>query len=162
MREIFLTQGQIALVDDDDYEFISKYKWGAYKHRKGNYYAARQSSRVNGKRRHIAMSRQILGLGQGDKRQVDHINHFTLDNRRDNLRTCTNQQNQQNKISHRESSSMFKGICWDKRGEKWLARIVIKGRQIYLGCWEMEEVAALAYDIAATREFGEFANCNFN
>jgi len=163
MREIELTQGKVTLVDDADFDWLNQFNWFAHKDsRSDNYYAGRNSIGPNGKFHAVRMHRQILGLEPGDKRQGDHINHITLDNQRDNLRIGSHQQNMQNQLPNRNTTSQFKGVSWNKQSKKWCTQTIVSGKTKHLGYWEMEEVAALAYDIAATREFGEFANCNFN
>ncbi len=159
-REIQLTQGKVAIVNNEDYYHLSKYKW--YAQRVGNnFYAARWSPRKKGKRHLIFMHRQLLGLKYRDKKNVDHFNHNTLDNRRGNIRVCTIQQNGRNRKSNQNSSSKFKGVSWHKKGEKWQARIIVSGRYRHLGSFESEEAAACAYDEAAKSYFGEFAYLNF-
>ena len=160
MREILLTQGQVALVDDSDFEFLSQWKWCA-RYSNGHWDALRSSRTKDGKCYTIKMSRQILGLELGDKRQGDHQNHNTLDNRRDNLRICTNQENNMNRMSNQNSSSKFKGVSWYERCKKWQVHIQIDGGRKHIGYFNKEKNAALAYDAAAIREFGEFAHLNF-
>ena len=160
MKQIVLTQGQYALVDDADYDWLNQYKWCAV-NMKGNFYAVRMSPRRNGKQNKILMHRQILGLEEGDKRQGDHINHNTLDNRRDNIRICTQQENHMNRKSRPNTSSRFKGVSWCSRTKKWMAQIRINRKQIFLGRFRFEELAALSYDFAALKYFREFANFNF-
>lgn len=162
MKQIPLTQGQYALVDDTDYDWLNQYKWFAIRHYSGNFYAARSSPRKNGKQYLIRMSREILKLNRGDLRQADHTNHNTLDNRQDNLRVCTNQQNQRNQKLHFGTISKYKGVTWYKSFGKWIARIGINKKRKYLGYFNKEEDAARAYDLAAIKEFGEFAHLNFN
>ena len=152
MKQIPLTQGQVALVDDADYDWLNESKWCAVKDRNGNFYATRG---------YIQMHRQILGLGYGDKRQGDHQNHNTVDNRRSNVRICTNQQNAMNRKKRQNTSSKFKGVTWNKYHKKWYAAIRIDGKKKHLGCFVTEELAALAYDKAAIREYGEFSHLNF-
>jgi hypothetical protein len=93
--------------------------------------------------------------------EVDHWNHDGLDNRRENLRVCTKAQNNHNCRKHRwhngeYTSSKYKGVCWNKTEKKWMAYIHRKT----LGYFRTEEEAALAYNAAATRDFGEFAVLN--
>jgi len=158
MKRIKLTQGQFTLVDDADYGELSKHKWFANKMR-GVYYAARWSRPIYGKRHIIPMHRQILGLEYGDPRQADHINHITLDNRHCNLRICTNQQNARNRKPNSNSSSIYKGVFYHQN-KKWEAYITINRKRKHLGFFSNEQKAALAYNKAAKRYFGEFACLN--
>ena len=89
-------------------------------------------------------------------------NHNELDNRRDNLRRCTPLQNMQNQRPHRNGSSAFKGVCWNKKREKWQVQIRWEGHKKHLGYFDNEIEAAMAYDIVAVRYFGEFASLNFS
>lgn len=91
---------------------------------------------------------------------VDHRNGNGLDNRRCNLRTASNSQNQRNKRGGSGGSSRFKGVTWRERGQKWEAQIHTGGRWLYLGQFQDERDAALAYNAAALAEFGEFARMN--
>lgn len=159
MKEIPLTQGQVALVDNEDYEELSGYKWSAAWHsRTQSYYAIRHSATVNGKRTTIRMHRQILGCNPGEK--GDHDNHDTLNNQRYNLRRCTNAQNCMNRKPYTGKSSAYKGVSWYKRSRKWHAQIRIGGHDINLGYYGDEVRAARAYNVAAVAHFGEFALCN--
>lgn len=159
MKKIPLTQGQFALVDDSDYEFLSQWKWYANKLH-GNFYAMR-GIKKGGKQFIILMHRQILGLEKEDKRQGDHKDHNTLDNRRSNLRICTNQQNLMNMKSHQNTTSRFKGVSWVKSRKKWVAQITINGTVKFLGRFTEEKEAAEAYDEVAKKHFEEFACLNF-
>ncbi len=161
MRKIPLTQGQVALVDDSDFEFLSQWKWHALKQRTGNFYAVRNSPWKKRKHFLILMHREILGLKREDKRQGDHKDHNTLNNRLGNLRICTRQQNAMNQKSHSDSTSQFSGVSWYKSYKKWVASIRLAGKLKHLGYFSVEKNAALAYDMAAIREFGEFAHLNF-
>jgi len=96
MREIKLTQGQIALVDDEDYERINQFNWFVNEWRPGQYYAVRCLNDRSHKT--ISMHRDVMGLVFGDIREVDHIHHNTLDNRQSELRVCTHQENCQNQL----------------------------------------------------------------
>lgn len=158
VKKISLTQGQVALVDNEDYDWLNQYKWYADK-RRGNFYAIR-SSWKNGKHYPVYMHREILKLKRGDKRQGDHINHNILDNKRENLRICTNRQNGMNQKVHSNSTSQFKGVCWHKVAKKWIANITIEGKTKHIGLFGLEENAALAYNKAAKKYFGNFAYLN--
>ena len=169
MREIELTQGQKALVDDEDYEFISQWKWYAQWHPKLHGYYAARHTRVaehgpGGKQRTINMHRvvaermglEIAGLF------VDHIDRkATLDNRRGNLRVATNSQSAMNQSPQRGRTSDFKGVSWHEAHGKWQTAIKINGKRKFLGYFVLESDAARAYDAAAARLHGEFAVLNF-
>jgi len=161
MKQIKLTQGQYALVDDADYEELSKYKWCAlYSKDMSSFYAGRESRKKEGEICTIRMHRQILGLKLRDKRQIDHINHNILDNRRFNIRICTPRQNSMNRKPDQNTSSKYKGVSWEDSRNKWQAHITIKGKKKHLGYFQTEELAALAYNEAAKKYFKEFAYLN--
>jgi len=158
MREIELTQGKVALVDDADYERINRHQW--YTFRTGrHWYAARQSPTVGGNRHTIYMAREIM-VAQSDE-WVDHKNNeATLDNRHSNLRICTNSQNQANSKKRAGCSSKHKGVSWNKGTNKWMAYIKVHSKRIYLGLFDDEDDAGRAYSVAAFKHFGEFARTN--
>ncbi len=93
---------------------------------------------------------------------VDHINFNGLDNRKANLRIITQAQNvcHRRKIA-RQTVSQYKGIYWEKNGQRWRARIVLNRKNIYLGGYKDEFEAAKAYDKGAKKYHGEFATLNF-
>lgn len=161
MKEIQLTQGKVALVDDEDFERISIHKWQAFnshKYRGGQYFIARHHA-TNG---HIMMHRLIAGLNFKDKNLVvDHINHNTLDNRKSNLRVCTKADNSRNCILPKHNTSGFKGVWQDKRNGTWKACLSILGCNKHVGTFFTKEEAARAYDEAAKKHYGEFAYLNF-
>jgi len=154
MKEIPLTQGRVALVDDDDYERVSQLKWHTQHVRRQWYALASPTHNTN-----IMMHRYLLGCPPGQ--EVDHINHDGLDNRRRNLRLCTNSQNQANNRKQlRPTSSRFKGVAWYAREERWQAKVKHRGRSFWLGLFDSEEEAARAYNTKAQELFGEFAYLN--
>lgn len=158
MKQIQLTQGKVALVDDEDFDYLNQFKWAAAKF-PNNYYAVRYSS-IGGKQVSVYMHREILGVVDGGI-FVDHQNHDGLDNQRVNLRTGTHQDNQRNKRSKAGSSSKYVGVCWHKKDKKWQAAIAIDGKQAHLGQFDSEVDAAVARDVAAKKHYGEFAKLNF-
>lgn len=150
-----LTQGKYAIVDSEDYEHLNQWKWYAAKDNKtGDFIARRANMGIM-----VLMSRFILGIEMGDKNVADHINHNTLDNRRCNLRKCTQQQNTMNQVS-KGKTSRFKGVSWYSNQNQWVARIMIKGKHINLGVFDSEIEAAKAYDKKAKELHGEFAFIN--
>jgi len=153
MREIPLTQGRVAIVDDDDYELLSKSKW--YYCKVG--YACRDK-KTNGKRKALFMHRVITNCP--DNREVDHINRDRLDNRKVNLRVCTRAQNGSNIAVGRRRRSQYKGLYWDRSGQKWRVELRHLGRKIYIGQFDSETEAALHYNEAASTYHGEFAFLN--
>lgn len=145
MKEIPLTQGKVALVDDEDYLELSKHKW--YARKDGNtYYAERQNPRdpVTHKQTKILMHAIIVGTPKG--METDHINGYGLDNRRENLRIVTTRQNGQNR--HHIKSSKYPGVTWNKCKGKWESQININGSVRHLGCFEIEIDAATTYRVA--------------
>lgn len=157
MKLILLTQGKVAIVDDEDYDKISKHKW--YAGKMGNtYYAVRKSPRKHGKQRTLYMHNEILDIPLGF--ETDHKNHCGLDNRKVNLRPCTRSENQHNR-KRQNGTSQYKGVHWDKDTKKWQSQIGLNGKTIHLGQFCLETVAAKTYDAKAIEIFGEFANTNF-
>lgn len=151
MKEILLTQGKVAIVDDEDFDLVNKYNW--------HYHAGYAASRPHRHKKNIYMHRLILGLTSSNKLDADHINHNGLDNRRYNLRLCTRSQNMMNSL--KDHTSKYKGICWREPKKKWTAQIKFNGKQYYLGLYDIAEDAALAYDRKATELFGEYCLLNF-
>jgi hypothetical protein len=151
MKTIPLTRGQVTLVDDENFSQLIMFKWFAlWAPTSKSFYAARGSNQHT-----IRMHRVILGAQPGEC--VDHRNRDTLDNRRENLRICTDAENRRNRGKQCNNTSGFKGVCWNKRCHKWQARIMIDGNLINLGCFTIPEEAAVAYNSAAIRLHGEFA-----
>ncbi len=158
MKEIPLTQGCVAIVDDCDYEELMQYKWRVLSTHSRRFYAVRDTTVIGCRHRKIYMHRQILGAGSGQ--QGDHANHDTLDNQRGNLRICTNAQNQMNARKRSGCSSQYKGVYWDKAARKWKAQIQRNGKREALGRFDDEHRAAQAYNDAAAETFGEIAWLN--
>jgi len=154
MREIPLTQGKVAIVDEEDADRVLAFKWSATRCRDtGRYYAGRREGR-----RFVSLHRFILNAPPD--RQVDHVNRDGLDNRRSNLRLATPSQNQWNRERRSDNRTGFKGVFAHKSG-KWQALIKANRKHIYLGLFDSKEDAARAYDLAALLLHGEFARINF-
>ena len=148
-KGIELTKGRIALVDDEDYERVSSYKWSL----QNTNYAA---SCIDGKK--TLLHRFILDVSQ--EQTIDHKNRDGLDCRRENLRLCTHSQNQHNRPAQRNNSTGYKGVRWNKTNKRYAANISVDGHRIHLGYFDSPEDAAYAYDQAALQHYGEFAWTN--
>jgi hypothetical protein len=157
IRLIPLTQGKFAIVDAEDYGQLSRHKWQAQS-RFGTFYAKRKVRRST----HY-MHREILKPPDG--LICDHKDHNGLNNRKGNLRLCTQAQNVRNRRPNKSSSSRYKGVTREKRREKstrkWRAQIRFNGKLRHLGIFRNEIDAAVAYDRRAAELFGEFAWLNF-
>ncbi len=159
MKQIPLTQGYVALVDNEDNEELMRHKWCVQSGRGGPRAIRSIWDKETKTRRQIHMARQLMQPPPG--MEVDHINHDTLDNRRRvNLRICSRQENLRNRRKFTGCSSHFKGVCRTKRAKKWQASICIHGCLKHLGYFYSEVEAAHVYNIAATQNFGEFALLN--
>ena len=154
--KIPLTQGKYVKVDPQDYIWLSQFRWHC-KVNKSSAYAVR-SIRAAGRPERIYMHRLIMDTPS--HLVCDHINHNGLDNRRQNIRNCTIQQNNANVLA-RGASSRYKGVSWNKRRRRWFAYIKKDGKQFNLGCFDKEIKAAKAYDAAARKHHGQFAALNF-
>ena len=156
MKEIQLTAGGIALVDDEDFERVTA-EGGWYASESLNTFYARRVYHLGGRSYTTRnMHNFITGLSY-----VDHINGDGLDNRRANLRPATASQNQANQRKRRDNTSGFRGVQWHAPGKRWRAVIRVKGKLHSLGYYQTPEEAALAYDVAAIKFFGEYASPNF-
>ena len=145
-----------TLVDDADFEWLNQWKWYASKTHYGGFAAVRGATRIN---KRAYMHRIIMNTPKD--LQIDHKNHDTLDNRKQNLRICTGSQNQHNQNCHKTRGiSQYKGVTWSKKSKKWKAQIRLDSKQYNLGGFENETEAAKTYDNKAKELFGEFARCN--
>ena len=163
VKKIELTRGQFALVDDEDFEWLDQWKWYANwdSHIKG-FYAVRNERKGEYKsfkqRRQIIMHRVIMNASKG--MHVDHINHNSLDNCKNNLRIVSNRQNTHNRT--KKSTSKYPGVYWHKQMKKWRADIRLNGKHTHLGYFTDEREAAKAYEKALRKHAGEELICKLN
>jgi hypothetical protein len=159
VRLIPVGQGKYAIVDADDYDRLSKYKWQLHSNGR-THYAFRYSSTSGGKKRQrLWMHNQIIDIPEGSV--CDHINHNGLNNRKPNLRSATSSQNSCNRRNSRQTTSRYRGVSRAETSNKWVAQINANGRRIHLGVFDDEVDAAKVYDAAAKKYHGEFAVLNF-
>jgi hypothetical protein len=155
LKEIELTRGKSAIVDDEWYPYLNQFNWQArYDRTTGKWYAARQVHR-----KFIYMHREILNAPDG--LHGDHINGDTLDNRRSNLRLATSAQNAWNRDKYKNNTTGYKGVTYDKGRGKARAQITVHGKHRHLGWFDDPREAALAYDQAARQYHGPYGCTNF-
>lgn len=161
MQKVPLTQGLFALVDDEDFERVSQFKWCVIRSHGIPY--ARHTDYAQGRRKpkRVWMHKFVLNTEQ----PVDHIEGDTLDNRKEKLRLCTRNQNAQNRIRNRtKKASKFKGVFIRNDGKcrarPWYVMIWYDAKPHYVGCFKTDEEAARAYDAEAVKRFGAFARPN--
>lgn len=164
MKEIQLTKGQVALVDDEDYDYLKQWHWFARIYsRWSSYYAFRGFYfSTNGKTKNIhtniPMHREIIKAPR--HLVVDHIDHNGLNNQKSNLRLCTIAQNNANRFSLKNSTSIYLGVYFAKDRNKWRAAISVNDKILERKSFDTEIEAALYYNELAIKYHGEFANLN--
>jgi hypothetical protein len=156
-REIPLTRGFLALVDDCDYEMLMAFgNWHAHSCPPKEYAGTRVKDAL-GIWRTVRMHTVIAPSWP----LIDHVNGDGLDNRRENLRPATNAQNMRNRGKQTNNTSGFKGAFYFPRTGRWKSQITVNRRALHLGYYLSAEDAARAYDAAALIHHGEFARLNF-
>lgn len=153
VKEIELTKGYTAKVSDEDYDWLTQWKWLAKVYSGGRVYAARVKTE-NKKRKMVYMHREILQPREG--MVADHIDGDGLNNQRENLREATAQQNGWNKRISSHNTSGIRGVSLDKKTGKWVATIYVGWRPKRLGKFPTKEAAAEAWLEAARKYRGEF------
>jgi hypothetical protein len=150
MKKIKLTQGMVALVDDEDFEFLHQFKWYAsFEH----VFYAKRTVVINGIKRKVYMHHAVIGKPAEDM-VCDHIDGNGLNNTKNNLRFLSRSQNSRNRHKHKNNSSSYVGVCWHKGRNRWVSRIKRDGKSIHLGYFAEEEKAHKAYE-HAREEWGK-------
>lgn len=157
MKQIKLGSDHSTIIDDVDFQRVSKFKWFPSKGR-GTTYAIGKVKRRGGIIETVRMHQFIIGKKRG--KWIDHIDGNGLNNSRSNLRRCSPKQNEGNSNMKSTNTSGFKGVSWDSKRYKWAACIAINYKTIHLGRFSEKLDAANAYDIAAKKHFGRFARMN--
>jgi len=157
MKEIFLTQGKVALVSDEDFERTNRHKWYAREDNPGLWYACRKTKVLGLGWRQQFLHRFIMGLEHGDRKQIDHVDGNGLNCQKSNLRFSTQKENVRNCRKRKNTSSSLKGVTWHKKDRRWQAQITVDRRYIFLGQFSSEQEAHEVYAEAAQKYFGEFA-----
>lgn len=148
MREVQLTKGYVAFVDDDDYERINSFRWHYC-----NGYARRRDGRG-----YRMMACEVLQVPNGTL--LDHANRNKLDNTKANLRHATWSQNMMNKDYAYIGEHGYRGVSRDKRRPRFIARMKHDGRYLFIGTYDTAVLAAAAYNLTAKELRGEFAVLN--
>jgi hypothetical protein len=157
-KEIQLTQGKVTLVDDNMFEYLSQWKWYVYKC--GNKFYAARNIKVSKAKIRLMLMHRFITNNKNTKMHTDHINGNGLDNRTINLRICTHSQNLINRGASINNKTGYKGVSYDKNSNKFKAQIRVNKKNITLLTTNNPVDAARAYNNAAIKYFGEFAQLN--
>lgn len=158
--KIPLTQNKFTIIDDEDFPVVMNYKWYAKKvNKKNKYYVYTNGYNQLGNKKKLMIHRIIMNI-QDPNIKIDHINSNSLDNRQCNLRICGHSQNSRNRILNKNNTTGYKGIFYRKSKNWWESHIKYNTKKIHLGVFKTKEEAAEAYNQAAVKYFGEFANLN--
>lgn len=163
MKQIELTRNIYTLVDDEDYDLVSQYKWQATWD--GYHWYAVTGPNKKTTNKLLRMHRLIMNAQPGQ--EVDHKFHYEdyVDNQKINLRLCTRTENNWNRRKYfahvgKSTSSQYKGVSWHRQRQKWQAQINENKKLVYIGLFSNETEAARAYNAMAIKHFGEFALLN--
>lgn len=157
VKYIEMTNGGVAMVNEDVYQFMNQFKW----YRSSEGYPTMSRTGNGGIKHSVKMHHLVLGMEPGRTAVVDHINFVKMDNRRENLRICTQSQNSKHIPGWRnKKSSIYKGVFPRIGGKKWRVIVCCDKKRYSVGDFNSETEAAMAYNDAALKLFGEFAHLN--
>jgi len=150
---------QTIIIDDEDFEKVKGYTWVLNFRKNRNVFYAERTRTKDKDKKNFRMHRLIMDCPEG--MTVDHINRNTLDNRKENLRICSNKENVRNSKKRKDGiTSKYKGVHYAKKRDVFVSQITVDKEHKFLGHFKNEEDAAIAYNNAAIKYFGEFANLN--
>jgi len=162
-KEIKLTKGYVAIVDDKNFERLNAIKWCACENNNTVYALHNFKNKKTGKQEMVSMHRFIMGLPK--KSKIDHVDGNGLNNLEENLRHCESADNQHNmKVKRKNNTTGYKGISYVPKVYKnkpYTAHICFHGKLIHIGYFETDIEAAMAYDKKAIELFGGFSCLNF-
>jgi HNH endonuclease len=148
--KILKIKGGETILDDDDYEWASQFRWRVNEWG----YAVKSHASTSGRLTMIRLSRVIMNAPP--YMEVDHINRIPLDNRKENLRLATKQQNAWNRLIARKDKKEPKGVGWHKRIQKYQTRIRVNGGYEHLGYFDSVEEAKAVFEIRASQLRGDW------
>lgn len=147
-----------CIIDTEDYDKIKKFRWYILHNIKGHSFYAITNIYKNKKRLGLLLHRVIMSPPK--EVLIDHVNHNGLDNRKNNLRLCTHQENSRNCKKYKSNKNIFKGVRQRNELKKWQARLKFNDKTIHLGSFDDPIQAAKAYNEKAKELFGEFSCLN--
>lgn len=154
--KIEISKDVFILIDDEDVLLFINRRWHPFRNRKNGLIYVRGWDKLGKKK--VFLHKEVMK--DFSKNPIDHINGNTLDNRKCNLRICSTKDNIRNRTKHKNNTSGYKGVYKVAKCDSWKAMIGVDKKRIYLGRFKTKEEAALAYNHAAIKYFGEFANLN--
>ncbi len=154
------------IIDKQDAAFFDQYTWTGSDNGNGILYVHRRTKKSEGdKPRKVYLHRALMGAKKKEE-TVDHINRDPFDNRKSNLRITSRTINNINRGKNktwkgRPTSSVYRGVSWNKKMKTWQAYICCNSKRKHLGYFTEEKDAARAYDAKAYELHGEYAYQNF-
>jgi hypothetical protein len=156
-KEIILTQGKVAIVDNEDYDYLNQFKWYA-SNKNGKFYVQKKITVSKNKTTCISMHRFIMKPNKG--MVIDHLDGNPLNNKKNNLRICTHAENMRNSKIRINNKSGYKGVSYQENSNNYRASIRFNNIKINIGDFIDPIDAAKAYNAAALKYHGEFAHLN--